>query len=103
MTKYDLYFYSLVAGFVLILLGAFYQVQHHPGAGDILGTALLFSLYWFIMGIAGIFRSRTLSPGQRARWLAGFLILTWFAGLLWYFREIKPLRKKNEKDQKHVE
>jgi putative Mn2+ efflux pump MntP len=103
MTKYDLYFYSLIGGIVLIMLGAFYKIQHHPGGSDILATGLLISLYWFFMGLAGLFRSNTLSPGQRVLWLAGFLLFTWPAGLLWYFREIKPLREKNNKDQDNPE
>lgn len=103
MTKYDLYFYSLVASMVLIMLGAFYKIQNHPGSGDILATGLLMSLYWLIMGIAGIFRSKTLTPGQRVLWLAGFLLFTWAAALLWYFREIKPYREKSKKDKENVE
>ena len=103
MSRYDLYFASLVAGTILILLGALYQIQHLPGSGDILGTGLLFSLYWFIMGIAGIFRSETLTPGQRALWLAAFLILPWFAAIAWYLQVIRPLRKKEKANKENRE
>ncbi len=96
MTKYDLYIGSYVAGTLLILLGAYYQIEHLPGSGDIMGTGLLFSLYWFIMGIAGIFRSQTLSPGSRVRWLAGFLVLPWLTAPLWYFRVLRPMNRKEK-------
>ncbi len=103
MSKYDLYSGTFLAGTILILLGSFYQIQHLPGSGDILATGLLISLYWFIMGLAGIFRSKTLSPGQRVLWLAGFLIFSWLAGLLWYLQVIRPQRKKEKANKENQE
>ena len=94
MSKYNLYIGSLVAGPFLVLTGFFYWIQHRPGWGDIMGTGLLFSLYWFIAGITGVFRNKTLTPGQRVLWLAGFLVLTFVAGFLWYFRILLPEKKK---------
>ncbi len=98
MSKYTLYIGSLVAGPLLVLIGVYYYVQDRPGSGDILGTGLLFSLYWFIAGIIGVFRNKTLTPGRRTMWLAGFLILPLIAGFLWYFLILVP-EKKNEKEK----
>ena len=103
MSGNKLYAFSLFAGFILILLGAYYKIQDHPGWGDILGTGLLLSLYWYIAGIAGIFRSKTLSPGRRAGWLAAFLLLYWIAGFLWYLQVIRPEIQKNKRDQENRE
>jgi hypothetical protein len=103
MSKYDLYIGSFLTGTILILLGSFYHIQHLPGSGDILATGLLISLYWFIIGIAGIFRNETLTPGQRILWLAGFLFFSWLAGFLWYLQVVRPLQKKekaNKENQK---
>ncbi len=98
MSKYDLYSASLITGTILGLLGLFYHFQQHPGAGDILGTALLISLYWFIMGLAGVLRSGHLSPAAKVLWVAAFLIVSWLAGVVWYFREIRP-RQREEKQE----
>ncbi len=100
MSRYDLYVSSLITGTLLILLGIYYQVRHLPGSGDILGTGLLISLYWFISGLAGILRSSHLSGRKRAGWILFFLFLPWIAGVTYYLREMKPEKAAGKDHEK---
>ncbi|HHJ10578.1 MAG TPA: hypothetical protein ENK25_06770 [Bacteroidetes bacterium] len=101
MNKYQLYKFSLIAGIVLILLGAFYKTQHHTGASEFLLTGMLISLIYIIIGISGIIRDKNKSLFNKLVWLLGFILFpfTAIAGIIYYYKHIRKHLIKNPPEE----
>ncbi len=89
MNKYQLYKFSLIAGIVLVILGAFYKTQHHTGASEFLITGMLISLVYVIIGLSEISRDEKKTLFAKLLWLLGFILFTAIAGIVYYYTDIR--------------
>jgi len=90
MNKASIYKFSLFSSIALILIGALFKIQHHPGAPDFLITGILLSLIYIVIALTDIYKDNKISLPGKAAWLICFILITWIAGLYYYFTKIKP-------------
>ena len=98
MTKYQLYKFSLIAGIILILLGAFYQTQHHEGSSEFLITGMLISLIYFFIGLSEVSRDPHRSLFQKTVWILGFILFMGITGIIYYFTDVRKHLKNPPED-----
>ncbi len=94
-----MYKFSLIAGIVLIMLGAFYKVQHHSGASEFLLTGMLISLIYMVIGLGDVAGDEKKSVLSKILWLGGFIFFTGVAGIIYYFTDIRKHLRENKDEE----
>ena len=93
MSRKALYLISLIASPILLLIGALMIILHYPNSNYLILTGLLFSLIYLIIGIFEVLQSSTKPLIDKVFWILGFLICSWFVGLVFYFTNLKSNSK----------
>lgn len=73
----------------LLAFGSMFKIMHWPGAGIILGIALVSVLGFVLIALRDIYCSDD-PVIEKLLWLLGFVTLPWIAGFVYYFVSVKP-------------
>lgn len=77
----------------ITIFGAMFKIMHWPGTSVLLLSGLLLSLIYIVIGLIGIYKTKSKSLVEKFLWLLGFIVFPWIAGLIYYIVELKPKYK----------
>jgi hypothetical protein len=85
----QLYKTFLILSALITVIGALFKIQHWPAGSLLISVGLLLCLVYIIIALIQLFESKEKSLLEKLLWLIGFIALTWIAGIVYYFVEIK--------------